>query len=80
MRTYRRAVRLNVKLLVIERQISPPNEGAAAKFGDLNMLVGPGGRERTREEWTGLFATGGFRLVGATPTEAGLSVIEGVQA
>lgn len=42
------------------------------------MLVHPGGRERTREEWAALFTAGGFRLAGATPTEAGLSVIEGV--
>jgi len=80
LRTCRRAIAPNGKLLVIDTEISPPNEGAPGKFRDLTMLVHPGGRERTREEWTGLFAAGGFRLVQATPTEAGLSVIEGVPA
>jgi O-methyltransferase/methyltransferase family protein len=80
LRTCRCAIGPDGKLLVIEREISPANEGARAKFGDLQMLVGAGGRERTREEWAALFAAGRFRLVGATPTESGLSVIEGVPA
>jgi hypothetical protein len=43
-------------------------------------LVQYGARERTREEWAALFAASGFHLGGATPTEAGLSVIEGIPA
>ncbi|HET9000059.1 MAG TPA: methyltransferase [bacterium] len=78
LRTCRRAIAPNGKLLVIDSEISPPNEGALGKLRDLTMLVHTGGRERTREEWTALFAAGGFRLVRATPTEAGLSIIEGV--
>ena len=80
LRTCRVAVGPNGTLLVIEREINPPNEGPMAKFSDLNMLVSPGGRERTHDEWAALFAAGGFRLVGATPTEAGPCVIEGVPA
>jgi hypothetical protein len=76
----RRAMAPKGTLLVIESEISPPNEGAADKFLDLTMLVHTGGRERTRQEWVALFAAGGFRLVGATPTESGLSVIEGAPA
>jgi hypothetical protein len=41
------------------------------------MLVAPGGQERTLEELEALLAAAGFRLVGATPTASGLSVIEG---
>ncbi len=78
LRTCRRAMGPNGKLLVIEREISPPNEGAGSKFGDLNMMVILGGRERTREEWATLFAGSGFRMVGVNPTDAGLSIIEGV--
>lgn len=77
LRTCRRAIAPNGKLLVIDSEISPPNEGPLGKFRDLNMLVHPGGRERTRKEWMALFAAGGFRLVRATPTEASLSIIEG---
>ncbi len=78
LRNCRRAIAPNGKLLVIESEISPPNEGASDKFLDLTMLVHTGGRERTREEWAALFATAGFRLVDATPIEAQVSIIEGV--
>ena len=78
LRNCRRAIAPSGKLLVIECEISPPNEGATDKFLDLTMLVHTGGRERTREEWAALFATAGFRLVDATPTEAQASIIEGV--
>jgi len=80
LRTCRRAVGQNGTLLVVEREISPPNQGAEGKFADLHMLVGPGGRERTHEEWVTLFAAGGFRLVGTTPVETRWSVIEGASA
>jgi O-methyltransferase domain/Dimerisation domain len=64
-------------LLVVERDLGAPNEDADAKLADLNMLVGPGGRERTRDEFAALFAAGGFELVGATRSAIGLSVFEG---
>jgi hypothetical protein len=64
-------------LLVIERLLGPPNADAVAKLSDLNMLVAAGGRERNLDEFETLLAAAGFRLVGATPTASGLSVIEG---
>ena len=78
LRNCRRAIAPDGRLLVIESEISPPNEGATAKFLDLTMLVHTGGRERTHDEWVALFAAAGFRLVGAMPTEAQVSIIEGV--
>jgi hypothetical protein len=36
--------------------------GRDAKFSDLNMLVVPGGRERTREEFAALLEASGLRL------------------
>jgi hypothetical protein len=65
-------------LLVIERVLGPPNEDLPTKLSDLNMLVAAGGRERSLDEFESLFAAAGFRLVGATPTASGLSVIESV--
>jgi O-methyltransferase domain/Dimerisation domain len=79
LRTCRRAIGPNGKLLVIEREISPPNEDPRAKFVDLLMLVSAGGRERTRKEWAVLFAAGGFRLSDVTPAKT-WSIIEGVPA
>jgi hypothetical protein len=64
-------------LLVVERDLGEPNDNADAKFSDLNMLVGLGGRERTRDEFARLFARGGFALERTTPTAIGLSVFEG---
>src|SRR4051794_30616031 len=72
LRTCRRAAPVGTALLVIERQFSLP----ATKFSDLNMLVGPGGRERTPEEYATLLAAAGYELLGETPTVTGVSVFE----
>jgi hypothetical protein len=64
-------------VLIVERDLGPANEDADAKFSDLNMMVGPGGRERTREEFATLLAEGGFVLESTTRTAIGLSVFEG---
>lgn len=39
--------------------------------------VGAGGRERTADEFTALFAANGFELTRVVPTESPLCVIEG---
>jgi O-methyltransferase domain/Dimerisation domain len=67
-------------LLVVERIVDPPNEGPETKLGDLNMLVGPGGQERTLEEFEALFEAAGYELAGDTPTESGMHVLEGAPA
>ena len=67
-------------LLVVERIVDPPNEGPETKLGDLNMLVGPGGQERTREQFEALFEAAGYELVGDTPTDSGMHVLEGTPA
>ncbi len=66
------------RLLVLERLVGPPNEGADTKFADLNMLVEHGGLERTPAEFAALFVAAGFRLARAVPTATPLNVIEGV--
>lgn len=74
----RRAIVTEGRLLVIEHVVAPPNEGPEGKFLDLTMLVNPGGRERTREEYGALFAAAGFRLMAVFPAAMGMSVIEGI--
>jgi hypothetical protein len=59
-------------VLLVERDLA--TEPSAA-FSDLNMLVGPGGRERTLDEYGALLAAAGFQLTGATSTGLGFSVI-----
>jgi ubiquinone/menaquinone biosynthesis C-methylase UbiE len=65
------------RLLVIEMVIKPGNVPQPAKWLDLNMLVLPGGRERTEAEYRDLYARAGFCLERIVPTPTEVSVIEG---
>jgi len=76
LRVCRRAAGDNGVVLVVERELAPPNEGFAAKLSDLNMLVGPGGQERSRDEFEALFDAAGLRLVRAVEADVGRSVLE----
>jgi hypothetical protein len=76
----RRAMKPGATLLVIERVLDARSQDWEATFSDLNMLVGPGGLERTREEFAALFAQAGLRLAGVTPTTSEVSVIEATAA
>ena len=78
MHTCRAAIAPGGSLLLVERLLGPPNESPEAKLSDLNMLVAPGGRERTLDEYAALFEAVRFRLAGATDTASGRSVIEAV--
>jgi len=49
-----------------------------AAFSDLNMLVGPGGRERTEAEYAAIFAAAGLRRSRTVRTATGFAVIEAV--
>lgn len=75
LKTCRRAMNESARLLLIERNVAPPNEQPATKFSDLNMLVSPGGRERTQEEYASLFHASGFELARVVPAGTG-NVIE----
>jgi len=74
----RREMREGGRLLVIESVIPPGNEPFFGKLLDLAMLVGPGGQERTAEEYRDLYGKAGFRLARIVPTQSEVSVIEGV--
>lgn len=76
LRSCRRAMAADARLLVVEQELCPPNEGPDAKFMDLTMLVGPGGRERTSDEYAALFEATGFRFVRFVPTKTGTGVFE----
>jgi hypothetical protein len=76
LRACRQAIRDDAALLVIERDLGPANAGAEAKFSDLNMLVAPGGRERTRDEYEALLNGAGFRLAAVIAAGAGPHVLE----
>ena len=66
----------NGKVLLVEAVIKPGNEPDLSKLGDLEMLLLPGGRERTEAEFAALFARNGFQLTRVVPTHAPLWVVE----
>jgi len=80
LRMCRRVIGADQLLLIIDWVISQGPEGAAAKLFDLAMLVSPGGRVRTRDEWAALLRATDFRLANIYPTRAGEHVIEATPA
>jgi len=76
----RRAMPAHSRLLLMERVIPPGNAPFLGKLGDITMLLHYGGLERTEAEYRGLLEAAGFTLVRIIPTQAPLSIIEGVPA
>ena len=64
------------KLLLLEGLISDDPQNVFPKLLDLEMLLLPGGRERTAEEYRQLLAKAGFKLTRIVPTKASFVVIE----
>jgi SAM-dependent methyltransferase len=76
----RTAMRPGGKVLVVDRVIGPPNQPDPGKLMDLEMLVNPGGLERSEREWHRLFAASGFRLERIIPMPAPQSILEATVA
>ncbi len=68
------------RVLVVESVIRPGNGPDWSKWLDLNMMVGPGGLERTRAEFAALFAASGLRLLKTHATRGPLSILEAARA
>lgn len=67
-------------ILVIEAILGKPGREADAAFSDLNMLVLPGGRERTEPQYAALFAAAGLQLSRLIETPTRMSILEAVKA
>jgi len=74
------AGRSGAKVLLLESVITAGNAPEFGKFLDLEMMLLPGGRERTEEEFRKLFAAAGLRLTRIVPTKSPLCVVEAVPA
>jgi SAM-dependent methyltransferase len=72
----RKVLRPNGRVLLLEAVIRPGNEPDFAKLLDIEMLLFPGGRERTEEEFEALFTRAGFAMTRIVPTKSPLCVIE----
>ncbi|HLL72438.1 MAG TPA: methyltransferase [Pyrinomonadaceae bacterium] len=74
-----RAMPEDGRLLLVEMIVPEGNEPHFAKIQDLEMLLSPGGLERTEQEYRELFAEAGFELTRIIPTASPMSVIEAVK-
>jgi hypothetical protein len=72
----RRSAPAGATVLVVERDLGAPNDSLGAKLSDLNMLVSPGGRERSTDEYAALFDAAGLGYSRAVPSAVGISVYE----
>jgi hypothetical protein len=69
----------NAKVLIIDAVLKEPNEPDLGKIIDLEMLMLPGGMERTADEFDTLLAKAGFSLIRIIPTQGPMSIIEAVK-
>ncbi|HSE32048.1 MAG TPA: methyltransferase [Pyrinomonadaceae bacterium] len=76
----RKAISTYGRVLLIEAVVSEGNEPDFAKILDIEMLVSPGGKERTATEYANLFRQSGLKLSRIIPTRSPYSVIEAVKA
>jgi ubiquinone/menaquinone biosynthesis C-methylase UbiE len=76
----RRVMKPAGRVLLVEVVITPSNSRDLGKLLDVEMLVSPGGKERTADEYRELFARAGLLLTRIVPTKSPYSVIEAVIA
>jgi len=68
------------RVLVVDAVIPVDNSPFPNKLTDIEMMVLPGGLERTEEEFGELFLNAGLKMNRIIPTGMTLSIIEGVVA
>ena len=68
------------KVILLESVIADGPTPDLGKFIDIEMLLLPGGRERSTGEFRALFAGAGFELTKIVPTKSPLSVVEAVRS
>jgi hypothetical protein len=69
----------DAKLLIAESVIPAGNEPFFGKLLDLTMMLIPGGKERTEEEYRTLLAEYGFEFTQVVSTETEVSFVEAVK-
>lgn len=76
----RRSMPDHAKVLIIDAVIPPGNDPHPGKILDLEMLISPGGVERTEAEFDTLLANSGFKMTRIIPTPSPVSIVEAVRA
>jgi hypothetical protein len=72
----RRDMPQHARVLIIETVVPPTPEPHLAKELDIAMMVLPGGKERTKEEYTELVAKSGLCLKDVVNTRSPYSILE----
>jgi O-methyltransferase domain/Dimerisation domain len=80
LRNIKQAMNSGGRVLLVEAVIADGNGQDFGKLLDIEMLVSPGGKERTAAEYEDLFRRAGLRLTRIVPTKSPYSVIEAVAA
>jgi SAM-dependent methyltransferase len=80
LRNIKQAMNPGGRVLLVESVIAEGNGPDLGKLMDVEMLVSPGGKERTAKEYEDLFAEAGLRLTRILPTRSAYSIIEAVSA
>ena len=78
LRNIKQAMNPGGRVLLVESVIAEGNAQDFGKLMDIEMMVSPGGKERTAAEYEELFARAGFRMTRIVPTKSAYSVIEAV--
>jgi len=76
LKNIRRASTGKARVIAVDAVLTPGNEPHLGKWLDLEMLMLPGGRERTEEEFGKLFEKAGFKLTKVVRTKSPVCVIE----
>jgi hypothetical protein len=76
----RRVMNPDSRLLIIEMVLPVGDTPHPGKILDMMMLVGPGGQERTEQEYGSLLRKAGLRLTRVVPTASPVSVVEAALA
>ncbi len=77
LRSCREAMARHGRLLLVERVLpNAPTSNLGTFLSDLNMLVSPGGRERTKAEYQRLFEAARFELSQTVPVGLDMTLIE----
>ncbi|MGD9589417.1 MAG: methyltransferase [Pyrinomonadaceae bacterium] len=70
----------NARVLIIDAVIPPGNDPHPGKILDLEMLISPGGMERTADEFESLLKNSGFQMTRIIPTPSPVGIVEAVKA
>ena len=76
----RRSMPDDARVLIVDSVIPPGNDPHPGKMLDLEMLVAPGGLERTEAEFRTLLKNSGFEMTRIVPTASPVSVVEARKA